>query len=238
MNYSKLCKYFLNATAASIGWLLIKCVMRKIKLLGTPKEHFHEVLFFNEMCHSCVHKHMTGQQCQNVHCIDRQVKRMQQMIDKSKYSIDLAIYSLSTPEMIDALYRALSRGIKLRLIINETCRQEMITLSRLRRCGACVRKPPMTKHLMHHKFCVIDGHKRVQQLLRRRNCDDSELIKSNCPLVMSGSANWTNGDLYTSYNSVIISTNSKLAAELEAEFCRLWRELKNPNERDSYVLSP
>ncbi|KAH8312028.1 hypothetical protein KR044_009039, partial [Drosophila immigrans] len=234
--------YLLKATAASLGCVLMKYLLNKIKSLGNSKEKLiHEVLFFNELCHSCVHQHVAGgEECGNVYCMDRQVKRMQQMLDRSQYSIDLAIFSLSCPEMTDALERALRRGIKLRLIISETDGEESAVLRTLRRCGATIRKPAQSKNLMHHKFCVIDGHERVQQLLRRRlSCDDQvkALIKANSPLVMNGSANWTVGDLYTSYNSVIISSNHKLSTELETEFCRLWQKLKKPKERSSYTIS-
>ncbi|KAH8388433.1 hypothetical protein KR093_006170, partial [Drosophila rubida] len=212
-------------------------MMRKMRSLGDSEENIDDVLFFNELCHSCVHKHVAGLKCNNVHCMDRQVKRMQKMIDRSHYSIDMAIYSLTTPEMIDALQRAQHRGIKLRIIISDTGVVENSVLHNLKQCGASIRKPPMTKNLMHHKFCVIDGHKRVEQLLHRRNSDHSELTKLSCPLVMIGSANWSVSDLYTSYNSVIISTNSKLVTELELEFCRLWQILKNPKESSSYSIS-
>lgn len=42
--------------------------------------------------------------------------KIEQLIDKSKYSVDIAVYSINNIKLVEAIERAHQRGIKIRIL--------------------------------------------------------------------------------------------------------------------------
>ena len=77
------------------------------------------------------------------------LKRLIETIDTAKSSIDLALFTLSHPSLLDALERAEKRGLCVRVIFDSSgaFRSKQLTRRWIWRGGA----------LMHHKFALFDG---------------------------------------------------------------------------------
>lgn len=79
------------------------------------------------------------------------LKRLVEEIDQAQYSIDLALFSLSHPKILDALKRAEGRRVLVRAIVDASSRGRASSLSHLYiwKGGA----------LMHHKLALFDSKK-------------------------------------------------------------------------------
>ncbi len=134
-----------------------------------------------------------------------------ELIDGARRSLDIAMYSFSDSAIMDALSRALDRGVSIRMIYdgaNADHRDPAGTTSaRLEDMGIEVR---YVNKVMHHKFILVDGPREsVEQAI------DSVLA--------TGSANWSHsaGTRYDE-NTVIVYGNAELATRYQAEYELLW----------------
>lgn len=193
------------------------------------RSQIHEVIIFNELSYACVFDHRKHEndcipfRCLNEYCSLRHVERIAEQLDRALFSIDLAMYSLSSLEIIEALKAALRRRVKVRIISNYGFTQFEAKIKSLLPLGARVRLPDSSK-LMHHKFCVIDGNKQVSKLLReRRNHLQSQPTTS---VAICGSVNWTNGGFGANMEDCLITSNTLITTQLELEFGRMWREFR------------
>ncbi|XP_004525895.1 mitochondrial cardiolipin hydrolase [Ceratitis capitata] len=158
--------------------------------------------------------------CNNRFCADRNVGRLISLLDESKYTIDLAMYTFTSYVLCQAFMRAIRRGVSVRIISDK----EMVYSSgsyiiTLTKAGVPVRCP-MTTMLMHHKFCLIDAPKRAQSVLA--NVDklyDSRNVKG---VLMSGSLNWTMQGFGGNWENIVVSSNKMLVEQFEDEFQRMW----------------
>lgn len=77
------------------------------------------------------------------------LERLIEKIDKAKVSIDLALFTLSHPKILDALERAEKRGLLVRAVFDSSgaFRSKRLSKRWIWRGGA----------LMHHKFALFDG---------------------------------------------------------------------------------
>lgn len=212
--------------ASELIWFLIKYVRNKIMY---KKSQIHEVLIFNELGYTCFAVHrLNVKDCDNIHCAQRNIDRIVQLINHAKYSIDLAMFSLTFPEMLDALRLALIRHVKVRIIIHPKSYSLSPDVAYLSQKGARIRVVCSTRKMMHHKFCVIDGWQRMNNLLQM----NSILFKPDFtyPVSINGSANWTASSMGGNYENIIISTNRMIVTKLETEFERMWKLFKSTNE--------
>ncbi len=137
--------------------------------------------------------------------------RSRQWIDEAQSSLDVAMYSLSSSsqEVIQAIYRAKARGLRVRLLLEQagTDRKDPEgTLSaQFEDLGIDVR---YINQIMHHKFALIDSRGSDPQGTRR---------------LISGSANWSQSAaaLYDE-NTLFIEGDPKLLQAFRLEFDRLW----------------
>ncbi|XP_034474366.1 mitochondrial cardiolipin hydrolase-like [Drosophila innubila] len=208
-----------TVAASEVIWFLIKYVRNKIKY---EKSQIHEVLIFNELGYTCFAAHrLYIKDCNNTHCAQRNIDRIVQLINQAKYSIDLAIFSLSFPEMLNALRQALLRHVKVRIIIHPKTYSLSPDVAILSQKGARIRIACSTRKMMHHKFCVIDGRKRIDNLMQLQVILFEPYI--TWPVAINGSANWTSSSMGGNYENIIISTNKIIVTKLETEFERMWK---------------
>lgn len=81
------------------------------------------------------------------------------LIDRARHSVDIAVYQLNDPRLIDAVERAYRRGVAVRLITDRAQAEDPFTapaIERLLLLGIPVR---VNDHagLMHLKILVVDG---------------------------------------------------------------------------------
>ena len=120
-------------------------------------------------------------------------------IDLANNTIDLAIYNLNDMDIVDALNNAVIRGVNVRVVADEgasnTGLQGNINFEAL--FGN-------TSGLMHNKFLSIDA--------------DSPL---NAWVIM-GSMNFSEQNIYTDYNNVVIFQDQAVAKAYRIEFEEMW----------------
>jgi len=114
-------------------------------------------------------------------------------IDAADQSVDLAIYELDLWSVRDALVRAQSRGVTVRLV-TESDNLGQDEVQSLAAAGIQVRGDERDP-LMHDKFVIIDGAE-----------------------VWTGSMNLTAGSAYRSYNNLLRVRSSWLAEQYRSEF--------------------
>lgn len=134
-----------------------------------------------------------------------------QLIDGAHRSLDIAMYSFSDANIMDALERAVGRGVSIRMIYDgasvDHTSPSGTTSARLEEMGIEVR---WVNKVMHHKFMIVDG-------VRESLDGAAESI------VVTGSANWSNSAA-TRYdeNTVIVYGNAEVSARYQSEFEHLW----------------
>jgi phosphatidylserine/phosphatidylglycerophosphate/cardiolipin synthase-like enzyme len=142
--------------------------------------------------------------------------RAAEIIDGAEHTIDIAMYSMSDYGILNALERALQRGVSIRMIFeparDERSAPEGTWSARLESTGIDVR---YINKIMHHKFAIVDGPR-----------DDME--RAYTGVLMTGSGNWSNsaGTRYDE-NTAFIRGSGELLLLFQREFNLLWE-----NSRD------
>jgi phosphatidylserine/phosphatidylglycerophosphate/cardiolipin synthase-like enzyme len=127
-------------------------------------------------------------------------------INNSKETLDIAVYSLKSLAIKEAIYRAEKRGVLVTIILDfrkKAIHDEFLVdaPTSIKRLNLGSDVPPKT-FLMHHKFAIIDRHTK-----------DGKLI--------FGSHNWT--DLQDDYDQsfLMVTSNKYLVSSFSNEFERL-----------------
>ncbi len=142
--------------------------------------------------------------------------RAETLIDGAEHSIDIAMYSFRDYKILDALQRAVDRGVTVRFIFesaNEDRKDPGGTFSaKLEDRGIDVR---YINKIMHHKFAIIDG-------------PTESLDEAYTGILITGSGNWSNSAA-TRYdeNTVVIRGDGELLLRFQKEFNHVWE-----NSRD------
>ncbi len=125
------------------------------------------------------------------------------LIENSRESIDIAIYSFTSRKIAKALIDAHRRGVKVRVIIDEGNGKSRFCVGPLlEKAGIEVRyKRGSGGGLMHNKYAIYDGK-----------------------VISTGSFNWTeSAEKRNDENLVIIENDSKLIKMYEKNFSKLWK---------------
>ncbi len=125
------------------------------------------------------------------------------LINHSKRSIDVAIYSFTDKKIARALIKAHDRGVKVRVIIDYGNGKSRYCVGPLlEKAGIPVRyKRGSGGGLMHHKYAIYDGK-----------------------VLSTGSFNWTaNADRRNDENLVVIRNDSHLVELYQKNFNKLWK---------------
>lgn len=132
-------------------------------------------------------------------------QRLVRAIETSQRNIDIAVYSFTAAELAEALYAAMARGVRVRVLVDrERAESGGSGIRGLRLNGVPVRSLGVPEQsLMHHKFAVFDER-----------------------LVVTGSYNWTNSAEHANYENLVVLDEPEVVARFQREFRRLWREAK------------
>lgn len=140
-------------------------------------------------------------------------KLIVKLIQEARQSLDLAIFDLSEPSVVDALIQAQQRGVRVRIMTdsdnlarNGQLEPQFVAM---KKAGIQFKGDERTG-LMHNKFMIMDGK-----------------------AVITGSANLTPYSLYRDNNNSLKIDSPQLAANYQAEFDRLYKEgERGPNDHE------
>jgi phosphatidylserine/phosphatidylglycerophosphate/cardiolipin synthase-like enzyme len=125
-------------------------------------------------------------------------------IGRAKYSIDIAIYNWnnsSLSDITDAVNQAYNRGVKLRIVYDGSTSN--LALANLNPAIGKIASPQGANYtIMHNKFMVIDAN----------SADPMD------PVVLSGSTNWTAGQINSDANNALFIQDQSLAKAYTLEF--------------------
>ena len=134
---------------------------------------------------------------------DQAGERVIAAINRTRSTLDIAMFDLTHPDITAALDRARRRGVKIRLVADQgQARDARSEVPYLRSTGIAVRLSGGfhgERSIMHDKFAIFDGQ-----------------------TVETGSFNWTSSaDRYNFENLVFISS-ATVAGRYEDAFQRIW----------------
>lgn len=123
------------------------------------------------------------------------------LIDSAQSSLDIEIYVFTSRDVIEALERAKSRGVEIRIIMERRVMsgQNDATYRELAAKGFDVRYARTDVELTHSKFIIVDG-------------------KS----VLVGSHNLSNSALYENREASVIVSDAATVAEFSRIFAEDW----------------
>lgn len=123
-------------------------------------------------------------------------------INRSMYTLDLAIYNNNRGAIAQAINNAAGRGVVVRYIAEGS--NANIAVNDLNDNIPVLYRENATSSGMHNKFVVID----------RNNVDSA--------IVITGSTNFTSNNLFDDYNNMIIVQDQSLARAYTLEFNEMW----------------
>lgn len=131
---------------------------------------------------------------------DNCAAKLVQEFDNAEQSIDIAVYSFTNTEILEAVADASKRGVQVHVLMDAGQAESQYSVDeRLLEKGIAVKLLEKDKGIMHHKFAVIDTS-----------------------IVVTGSFNYSkNADKYNNENLVLIF-DKDIADEFAEEFSRLW----------------
>jgi hypothetical protein len=125
-----------------------------------------------------------------------------QLLAKAEREVLVAVAWLTHPRLTDALADSAKRGCRVVLIINDdTINAGYCPVAYLRGSGVQVLLHPLADEfapIMHHKFCVIDGHTTI-----------------------TGSFNWTRKATTNDENIIVLQNDARFANEFVDTFMAL-----------------
>ncbi len=119
-------------------------------------------------------------------------------IDEARISIDLAIYSINSYPIRDALIRAKKRGVEVRMVMESDNMKDPVPLE-LKKAGIPI-VGDRRQGLMHNKFMVVDRAE-----------------------VWTGSMNFTVSGIYEDNNNLIRIHSNKVAKDYLVEFDEMFK---------------
>lgn len=120
-------------------------------------------------------------------------------LDSATQTIDVAIYNIDQTAFRNRLEAAVARGVRVRYVASEETANSALEPT--------PNFPVVYGNdisLMHNKFVVVDA----------------EITQKSW--VMSGSMNWTQGNIYSDYNNVLWVQDQSLARAYQLEFEEMW----------------
>lgn len=131
-------------------------------------------------------------------------------IDRAQTSVDLSIYNTADATIVDAINAAEARGVQVRFIAGGSTANT--GLSNLNSGVKLLKRPAGSSGIMHNKFVLIDAG------------------STKSSHVITGSTNFTRGNLFDDPNNMVILQDKAIAQAYELEFEEMWgADGANPN---------
>lgn len=127
------------------------------------------------------------------------VQRIRSLLNQSKTSIDICIFTITDDRIAASILEAFRRGVAVRIITdNDKSYDPGSDASRLAEAGIPLRID-QTQYHMHHKFAIFDGS-----------------------ILLNGSYNWTRSAADQNEENIIVTSSRKLILEFSKVFESLW----------------
>lgn len=130
-------------------------------------------------------------------------EKLIEFISSSQKSLDIAIYSVTLPSIVDAIDQAYTRGVKVRMVVdrtqaagNKSLVQELINRNIPLKIGR-------GSGVMHNKFTIVDRE-----------------------VIQTGSYNYTSNATENNAENQIYLQDPKVISSYEAHFEELWAKGK------------
>ena len=137
--------------------------------------------------------------------------RLVALCDDAKATLDVAAYNFDHAPLAAALRRAQTRGVRVRVVTDVDTQHPSLKSPTPNYFWVAVND----RGLMHHKFMVVDA-------------------ASDEPVVVTGSTNFTDANIYRFYNDLLVLRSKVLAKAYTEEFELLWgSDTHVPNGRNS-----
>jgi phosphatidylserine/phosphatidylglycerophosphate/cardiolipin synthase-like enzyme len=136
---------------------------------------------------------------------DHPEKALVTELGKAQATLDIAIYSLTHPDIVQAIIEAKKRGVNVRIITDQTeakNKTQGAALQSIKSAGILI-KQNTHSGLMHLKVSIIDNKE-----------------------FTSGSFNYSNAASTTNDEVLIIDQDPKLALKWDQEFESMWNDTK------------
>jgi mitochondrial cardiolipin hydrolase len=130
------------------------------------------------------------------------------VIDRSAFTIDLAMFEFNARALVDALQRASKRGVQVRVLVDQhtvgSLRQAAssslgINMEWRARSGRGSRR----RGMMHHKFAIFDQAR-----------------------VATGSYNWSEGAEHLNHENILLEDDALVVRSYAGQFEELWKTAK------------
>jgi len=134
-------------------------------------------------------------------------------INSAQSTLDIAIYNLDNQNgIIDAINAAHNNGVQVRVVANKDVSDGNYNAIQV---GSNKRQSPDGEApsggfygIMHNKFMIVDAHS----------------SNPNEPIIITGSTNWTDGQLNEDPNNMLIIQDQSLAIAYEIEFNEMFED--------------
>jgi HKD family nuclease len=132
-------------------------------------------------------------------------RQLIQVINSAQKSLDIAIYSLTYPDIVDAIKKAKQRGVEVRIITDSIQSGGKTQKEALKLLGSAGIPIKMNTHsgLMHLKMTVADGK-----------------------IGTTGSFNYTKSASTTNDEMLIVFRDESVAQSFQTQFQRMWSDTK------------
>lgn len=136
------------------------------------------------------------------------------VIDSAKTSLDIAIYSLTYPDIVSAIKRAKQRGVDVRIITDEIQSKGKSQIEALKILGSSKIPMKQNKHsgLMHLKVTIADNK-----------------------VVTTGSYNYSKAASTTNDEVLLVIRDETIAKSFEEQFQRMWNDTKGFESLDLQI---
>ena len=135
-------------------------------------------------------------------------KQLVKVINSSTLSLDIAIYFITKPSVIDAIVNAYNRGVKVRIITDKEMSKTSWEFEQLNKLNELDIPIKINDHdgLMHLKIVIVDNK-----------------------TITTGSYNYTGKATTLNDENLVVITNAKVAGDFTKEFNCMW-------ESNNYIL--
>uniref|UniRef100_A0A1A9W262 Mitochondrial cardiolipin hydrolase n=1 Tax=Glossina brevipalpis TaxID=37001 RepID=A0A1A9W262_9MUSC len=166
--------------------------------------------------------------CSNPYCYESNVGLIEDLLNAAKYSIDVAMFMITSVQISKALARASLRGVTVRIITDTTnaFSPHSQVLYLLKFDNVSIRfNPKEDRKLFHHKFCILDSPSTIKYFLKRLNkliAKKLEELENISSALMTGSMNFTIQGFTTNFENVLLTDQKEMIQQYSDEYQRLW----------------
>lgn len=134
-----------------------------------------------------------------------------EQVSRSRETLDVAIYSLSSEAIAQAILRAQARGVRVRVLVDRTQNGQRSSQNPFLRAQGVAVRLYESGGLMHNKFAVIDRK-----------------------VLVTGSFNWTKNAEEDNAENLLVLSDKKLIARYEKNFEGLWVQGRDLEARKDF----